>query len=243
MPHVGDRPASSRPGPAVLALLVGVAAASWLGGRATLAVLADSEASSATTTTAANFAASSIYYLHNNPTPPLGATAAQANLPMTIDAPTATTLFNYDSDLDTDPGRLLLRTGNGVAESSIASYQNWRAPAAPAVQLISGSVTFTFWSAMRSFEGTNAASVTVFLRDFDPLLGTYLEITNATLTVSPWQQGSSTWVARSVDLSVLAYALLPGHQLEAKVVLENGSGGDLWLAYDIVHYPTSLALP
>lgn len=243
MPPAGDRPSSSRPGPALLALLVGVAAASWLGGRATLAVWIDSKASSATVTTAGNFAASSTYYLHNNPTPPLGATAAQANLPMTVAVPTATTLFNYDLDHDGDPGRLLLRTVNGLAESGIASYQNWRAPAAPAVQLISGSVTFTFWSAMRSFEGTKAATVTVFLRDFDPLLGTYLEISNATLSLSPWQQGSSTWVARSVNLSVLAHAVVAGHQLEVKVVVANGSGDDLWLAYDTVHHPTSLALP
>ena len=43
-------------------------------------------------------------HLHNNPTPPTGDTTMQHPLPMDADTPTATTLFNYDTDHDAFAG-------------------------------------------------------------------------------------------------------------------------------------------
>ena len=50
-------------------------------------------------------------YLHNNPTPPTGNTRMQHPLPMDANAPTATTLFNYDRDRDSRAGRLIQKAG------------------------------------------------------------------------------------------------------------------------------------
>ncbi len=57
-----------------------------------------------------------ILYLHNNPTPPTGDTESQPSLPMDIYPPSTVTQYNYDTDLNLDPGRTL--TTNSVADFS-----------------------------------------------------------------------------------------------------------------------------
>ncbi|MFC1861294.1 hypothetical protein ACFLYL_03355 [Chloroflexota bacterium] len=57
--------------------------------------------------------------MHSNPTPPVGDTEAQAALLMDITEPTATTLYNYDTDLDEEPGRLIEIGGEGPTEIHI----------------------------------------------------------------------------------------------------------------------------
>lgn len=52
------------------------------------------------------------YYLHNNPTPPVGNTTAQADLLMNTTAPTSGTLYNYDTDRDSELGIRLIRTSD-----------------------------------------------------------------------------------------------------------------------------------
>jgi len=65
-------------------------------------------------------------YLHNNPTPPVGDTSAQADLPLSYTVPTATALYNYDTDNDADPGRMIKKDIGGVTQSDLDKYQNWR---------------------------------------------------------------------------------------------------------------------
>ena len=49
----------------------------------------------------------STLYLHNNPTPPIGNTTMQDLLPLDATTPTATLLYNYATDVDSDPGRTI----------------------------------------------------------------------------------------------------------------------------------------
>ncbi len=65
-------------------------------------------------------------FLHNYPTPPIEDTDSQILLPMEGGIPTATTLFNYDQDRDSDPGLTLLRSQNGLSETVTTKYQVWR---------------------------------------------------------------------------------------------------------------------
>ena len=62
------------------------------------------------------------YHLHNDPTPPTGNTAAQAVLPMSTTAPTATTLYNYDTNYDTNAGRVLQKTPQGLNETVLQKH-------------------------------------------------------------------------------------------------------------------------
>jgi len=67
-----------------------------------------------------------LLYLHNYPTPPVGDTIAQANLPLSYVIPTATVLYNYDTDYDAFPGRLISKDIADVTQTDLTKYQNWR---------------------------------------------------------------------------------------------------------------------
>lgn len=212
------------------------------GPRTALAVFGDGEAVSATLATAASFSATT-YYLHNNPTPPVGDTNAQANLAMNATTPSAASLFNYDLDHDAAPGRLVLRGGSGPGESTLTRYQDWRGPTAGLFgQSINGTVTVEFWSGVANFTPGVAGEVTVFLRIHDTVLGLGTEIASQTVSAADWQGGSTAWVKRTVTFNVNV-TLLVGHQLELKLIVPAGSGADMWLAYDTTLYRARVRLP
>jgi hypothetical protein len=231
--------------PTCLAVAFAVAAGSLAGGagpRTALAVFGDAESVPASFSTAASFSATT-YYLHNNPSPPVGDTNAQANLAMNATAPSAATLFNYDVDHDAAPGRLVLRGGSGASESTLTRYQKWGGPEAGLLgQSISGTVTVEFWSAVTDFTPGVAGEVTIFLRDHDTVLGLSLEISSATVSAADWQAGNTAWVKRTVTFDV-SVVLLVGHQLEVKLIVPASSGADMWLAYDTTLYPSRIRLP
>ncbi|MGH2455199.1 MAG: hypothetical protein ACRDHD_02940, partial [Candidatus Limnocylindria bacterium] len=233
------------------AALVGVAAgvatgaATRDGPRFALALFTDGEAVPAVASTASSFTATT-YYLHNNPTPPTGATNAQANLGMNTTAPSATFLFNYDANLDAGPGRLIQRGGSGAGETNLARYQNWRGPTLPAITNISGTVTVEFWSAMRDFTPGVAGEVNVFVRAYDPLLGAIgFEIGSATVSAADWQGGTAGWVKRlaSMNVSTTLGSCLLGCQLEVKLTVGGGAADDMWLGYDTTVHRSRLRLP
>ncbi len=224
---------------ATFALLAGTLLAG--GHRDAMALLTDAEQVTATSTAASSFSATT-YYLHNNPTPPIGNTNAQASLSMNTSASTATTLFNYDADQDSAAGRRIERGGSGATESTLARYQNWRGPTAGLLgQSINGTVLIEFWSAMPSFTQGTAGEVRVFLRDFNTILGTTTEIGSTTVSASDWQAGNSAWVKRSASLSVNT-TLLVGHQLEVKLLVGSGSATDMLFAYDTTLYRSRVRL-
>ncbi len=65
-------------------------------------------------------------WLHNYPTPPVGDTDAQADLPLSYTIPTATVLYNYDMDYDSDSGRTIKKDVADVTQADLTKYQNWR---------------------------------------------------------------------------------------------------------------------
>ena len=71
----------------------------------------------------------SSWCLQNDPTPPTGDTASQAVLPLAKTPPTATTLYNYDTDRDTSAGLQILAGGSGASESDLTKHQPWRTAA------------------------------------------------------------------------------------------------------------------
>ena len=180
-------------------------------------------------------------YLHNNPTPPTADTTSQTGLPLDKLAPTATTLYNYDVNRDSSPGRLILKDGTGATESNTRKYQDWRTTSLTADLTIDGTVTVTLLSGMKDFGLSQAGSVTVFLRDFDG--SSYVEIGNGTLTDADWQGGSSTWVEQTISIADVDYTIPSGNYLEVKLIVTSSSADDMWFAYDTVEYGSRVALP
>jgi predicted ribosomally synthesized peptide with SipW-like signal peptide len=211
------------------------------GGQGALALFTDTEQVTAMSTASGSFSATT-YYLHNNPTPPTGNTVAQANLSMNTTAPTATTLFNYDTNFDSAAGRRIQRGGSGAGETTLARYQNWRGPSAGLLgQNLNGTVTVEFWSAMPDFVQGTAGQVQVFLRDVDGVTGIALEIANTTISATDWQAGSSGWVKKSASFSV-NHLLLLGHRLEVKLLVGSGADDDMLFAYDTTLYRSRVRL-
>jgi len=74
--------------------------------------------------------ASRSLYLHDDPFPPIGDEDIEDQYLMTEDMPTATTLYNYSTDLDTEPGRQIKPGGSPVATDRKKAQWVFQAPEA-----------------------------------------------------------------------------------------------------------------
>jgi hypothetical protein len=173
------------------------------------------------------------YYLHNNPTAPVANTAAQYNLTMTTTKPTATTLYNYDTDSANRPGRGITRA-NPPSAALITNnrYVNWRTPALASALTLTGTVTVDLWSATNTATANRTGSVIAYLRDYDPATATYVEIANGTYT-GAYAVGR-TYYERPITVTVsTAYVIAAGHELEAKIESPRAtSQNNMLVAYD-----------
>jgi hypothetical protein len=192
-----------------------------------------------TFTTAASFATN--YYLHNNPSPPTGNTASQTNLPLNETAPTATTLYNYDTNRDASAGLLIAKGGSGASEADTTKYQSWRTAALGSSLTINGTVDVILWSAIKDFGLNKQGSVRVFLRDYNG--SSYTEICNGTLTQSNWQGGSSTWVSKTISFTCSSYTIPAGNRLEVKLIVNASADDSMGFAYDTTSYDSRAVLP
>jgi hypothetical protein len=176
-------------------------------------------------------------YLHNDPTPPTGSTQMQHPLPMDADAPTAATLFNYDSDRDSSPGRLILKGGTATSTDP-KRFQNWRTQTFGRDVAIDGDVTFEFWSAMKDFKTKKRGHVVAYLMDGSTVI--------ATASLNPttaWQGGSPTWVEKSITFADVDRTIAAGSFLQLRVVVGPGTGDQMWFAYDTASFQSKLVLP
>ena len=182
------------------------------------------------------------FYWHNDPTPPTTVTSSHAVLAMTSYEPSATTLYNYDTDRDTDVGLLIRKGGSGVGETDLTQYQVWRTGPISDGLAISGDVTVDFWSALKDFKLNATGSVTIFLRDYDGV-SSYTEIGNSTISDSDWQGGISDFIQKTISIMGLSYTIPVDHELEAKLIVESASGANMWLAYDTTSRPSIVNIP
>ena len=184
------------------------------------------------------------YYLHNNPTPPVGDTNAQAVLPINVTGPTATgDLFNYDINYDSDAGRILQKTQLGLSENKLQKHQVWRSGYLINNLPLVGDVAVDLWAAIKDFGQAKTGIVTAYLRDYNSGTGAFTEIGHASVYAGDWQNGSSTWVKRSIVVPELNYTVPAGNELELFVIVEKDSADDMWFAYDTTSYPSVIKLP
>jgi len=67
------------------------------------------------------------YFLHNNPSPPSAGTTSQTDLSLDLTQPTATTLYNYDTNRDLVDGLRLVRSSE-TEETDNTKHQDWVSP-------------------------------------------------------------------------------------------------------------------
>ena len=182
-----------------------------------------------------------LFYLHNDPTPPVGDTSRQAILPLDGTAATGSVLYKYASPAN-NPGLLLKGTELGLAESTADRFQLWQTSALPEDLVIQGDVMIDIWAGIRNFQSGTSGAMTVYLRDFDG--SSYTEISNGSIFAEDWQDGSGTFVAKTIMVPDVDYTVPAGHQLEARFIIDTiKASKDMWLAYDTTVYPTVIKLP
>jgi len=222
-----------------LALLGTLLLAGLLGGATVSAALLTGGATTTASFATGTWSSSTTWYLHNNPTPPFGNTGAQFNLALDGTAPTAGTLYNYDTNCDSVAGRVIRRNTGAVTEAVTCRYATWRTAAFAAAVGLSGTALLELSARKAGSTGGTNPTLRAWLRDFDPGTGTYVELGNASLAITTDSTAPFALYAFSIPVSA---TVATGHRIELKLVALGG-GRNVNIAYDTAAYPATLTIP
>lgn len=181
-----------------------------------------------------------VYYLHNNPTPPVANTKAQANLAMDSAVPTASTLYKYATDVTGDKGRAIKRSTALVTDTDLRNYQNWLTPALSYSLSVSGNVTIGLWS--QPAGNTTSATAILWLRVCNSAGTSCTAIGSTTYTNASWATGAS-FVQQVIAIPVAATTIPAGDRLELRIMVPSASKADLVVAYDTTTNQSVVRLP
>lgn len=223
----------------VLLAVALAAAGSWITPKPTLGAFTSSSSSAQNVLSTGAAPATSLYLKTNgtsNSNPPLD------TLDLTAMAPTLTTLYNYDTLRDTDPGLTIAKgTGLGLDEILATTIQRWTMPVRPTA-VLTGAAKVRLWTAMRGFSPTKAGSLTVGLYACNNgVQGCSPVGTPATVTSQgSWSGGSTTWVPIDVNLGTIS---IPTNRvLQLRVTVGTASSDAMMLAYDTTAYPARITV-
>lgn len=178
------------------------------------------------------------FYLHNNPTPPTGGTTSQDLLPLDTATPTATTLYNYDTERDAFAG-LVVAKGAGLGDTSSTKFQRWMH--VPATDLtLSTTARLTISSAMKDFSSGKFATVEAGLYDCTTAGTSCSLLASGATALNPWP---ATWQEVSIDFGTINHTITAGRALVVKLVVDGSSQDDLWFAYDTTTHQARLEFP
>lgn len=195
-------------------------------------------------------------YLHHNPSPPVGNTKAQNEIPMNITAPTATTLYKYSTNYYNPtapvyPGRYLERVATTPAadENTASRMVNW-VYQVPTGTLFEGNGSIRLWVAARDQRCDRAISLRFYIRRKNAANSnnagstTLLSQLNATVPapggVAPC---AFTQVNVPFTLASPGTTIPTNNWIELKVVVNSTSADHALLAYDTTSYPSRLFMP
>ena len=179
-------------------------------------------------------------FLHNYPTPPTEDTASQPLLTLEGGLPSATTLFNYDDDRDSEAGLTLLRSQNGLNESLATKYQVWRTGVLGVPTVISGDVLIDLFAALTPVTQGQVGIVIAYLRDFDG--SSHTEIGSGAVFARDWQSGATGFVERMALIKEIDYTIPAGHELEVRLQIDTASEQEMTLAYDTAQHSSLVNL-
>ena len=179
------------------------------------------------------------YYLHNSPTPPVGETEAQPDLPMDTTSRVAFQRFNYDDDRDDRDG-LAVRKGGTVNTGDLKKYQNWRSTPAFATDFhIQGDLELHLWGASNKFKENREGEVEVFVRDWDG--SSYTDIASASLFEPDWQAGFTDFIVVVLRMPGVDHVVPAGHQLDLRLVVgDDTETPNMWFMYDYIEFDSKL---
>jgi hypothetical protein len=174
-------------------------------------------------------------YLEN---PGTGNTTSDPTLSFTTTAPTTATLANYDTDRDAAPGRSLARTGAGLSETDPTKYQRWSG--VPGPSSLNGPVDLQVWAAVKQFDN-KLGRFTAALQVCSTNLSSCRTLAQANAVVDQ-SQGPGGFIPVDLSFGQQNETITASEVLSVKIVVDNNSDDDLWLAYDTLSHPSRLSI-
>lgn len=169
----------------------------------------------------------------------LGDQVWQPLIDLEADQPPAhATLPNYDTDHNEDPGLTVVASPNGLLTRVPEGVQTWRLP--ETVVRIAGPVSLSLWVAPDGPQLPGLLEIRAGLFDCDLARTDCVSLIGETVkyTVS-----STAFAPVDFDLTVPGgHTVAAERRFELRVATLNGSSNDLWLGYDSLETPSTLAI-
>lgn len=183
------------------------------------------------------------YFLHNDPSPPVGDTLSHATLTMDAVAPTAAILYNYDTDRDSMAG-LEIRTGRqggDIDESDARKFQDWISPVlGPSTTTVDGRASLFLSAGEQGLAADSSILVQAWLLDYDPVTDTNALIitqdSGAYTSVTGWQE-------IAIHFRPTIYDIPAGHRIRLKLQIDARSEDWAAIAYDTIEHISLLTVP
>jgi serine protease AprX len=172
----------------------------------------------------------SSFYLYNDPVPSAGNTPAHALLPIGVTKPTQTTLYNYDSNRDSNAG-LLIRRGGG-ANSDLGSLppdqvQMWALPPFNADTQYVGNAELNLFDALNNPSSGKNVTIWGYLLEVDSLGQIVRVIAQSSVKTST----DSNFHGAKISFGNVNTFLTAGNRFGVAVTVDPSSYDDLRFAY------------
>lgn len=180
------------------------------------------------------------YHMHNNPTPPVGDTASQANLPLNTTASPAYLRFDYDTDTNpaSDAGVSISEKGT-INTTDLKKYRNWRTGPLAADMNIDGEIEVHLWAATKDFQVNKRGHVIVHIRSWDG--SSFTSIANASLVVNDWMAGFEDFVPVSLLMTGISHTIDAGDQLDVRLLVGSQTQtSEMQFMYDFIDFNASV---
>ena len=178
------------------------------------------------------------YFLHNSPSPPVAGTTSQTDLPLDLTEPTATTLYNYDTNRDLVDGLRLVRSSQ-AAETDNTKHQDWVSAPLASSLTIDGRITLFVAAAADALLVGQDLQVIVSVWDRAPGGGT-TQIGNQPVV---WLESQAGWTQVALRTDEVQYTVPAGNMLQVTLQFDEKSQSDGILAYDTTTHLAFLMVP
>ncbi len=146
---------------------------------------------------------------------------SQHPLPTDEVMPTATTLYNYDTDRDSEVGRLIQKADETCTQTDGAKYQDWRTDPLASDYHIDGTVEFDIFLAIMDFRTDLTGVFNVCVRDKNG--GSYTTIVDKTVTLDPENFDAGAFVSTNYPFDTYDIeADWDGSTTRARIIITQG---------------------
>ena len=172
-------------------------------------------------------------------------TKATQGLPLRRESPTQDTLYNWDTDRDSLPGRKLDRRGD-LNSNDKNKVQWWNLAVGSQPLTITGTARLRIWSAVKDWNNAKIGVLMAGIYDCQADGTTCSPIVYGELTSDPdpwWTGGTDSWGQKNVTLAPSGtYTFAANHVIQVRVGPSNAGQESLLLAYDTRTYRSALII-